>query len=107
MVGNGMWRSLVAHLTGGQGVVDSNPVIPTVKEQVRGPFRSGGTALELCGEPTGEPEYALDEHGSSSNRRGRPLGRAMLSGQSGQDGRHARFGILGQRGGGFRRGAGP
>jgi hypothetical protein len=25
---NGMWRSLVAHLTGGQGVAGSNPVIP-------------------------------------------------------------------------------
>jgi hypothetical protein len=24
-----MWRSLVAHLTGGQGVAGSNPVIPT------------------------------------------------------------------------------
>jgi hypothetical protein len=26
---DGMWRSLVAHLTGGQGVAGSNPVIPT------------------------------------------------------------------------------
>ena len=26
---NGMWRSLVAHLTGGQGVAGSNPVSPT------------------------------------------------------------------------------
>ena len=26
----GMWRSLVAHLTGGQGVAGSNPVIPTI-----------------------------------------------------------------------------
>ena len=25
----GMWRSLVAHLTGGQGVAGSNPVIST------------------------------------------------------------------------------
>ena len=25
-----MWRSLVAHLTGGQGVAGSNPVIPTI-----------------------------------------------------------------------------
>ena len=47
MVGNGMWRSLVAHLTGGQGVAGSNPVIPTVKEQVRGLFCFGGVALEL------------------------------------------------------------
>ena len=26
---NGLWRSLVAHLTGGQGVAGSNPVVPT------------------------------------------------------------------------------
>lgn len=26
----GTWRSLVAHLTGGQGVVGSNPAVPTV-----------------------------------------------------------------------------
>ncbi len=26
---NGLWRSLVAHLTGGQGVAGSNPVSPT------------------------------------------------------------------------------
>ena len=25
----GTWRSLVAHLTGGQGVAGSNPVVPT------------------------------------------------------------------------------
>jgi hypothetical protein len=30
----GMWRSLVAHLTGGQGVAGSNPVIPT---KIKGP----------------------------------------------------------------------
>src|SRR5665647_988068 len=29
-----MWRSLVAHLTGGQGAAGSNPVIPTVFSQV-------------------------------------------------------------------------
>ena len=27
--GIGLWRSLVAHLTGGQGVAGSNPVSPT------------------------------------------------------------------------------
>ena len=27
----GMWRSLVAHLTGGQGVAGSNPVVPTAR----------------------------------------------------------------------------
>ena len=33
--GTGTWRSLVAHLTGGQGVAGSNPVVPTVFVQVR------------------------------------------------------------------------
>src|SRR5665647_3799452 len=45
-----MWRSLVAHLTGGQGVAGSNPVIPTVFSQVREPFRAqqgGGAVLGL------------------------------------------------------------
>ena len=28
----GLWRSLVAHLTGGQGVAGSNPVTPTGSE---------------------------------------------------------------------------
>ena len=39
----GMWRSLVAHLTGGQGAAGSNPVIPTgnsrseaVSDKIRG-----------------------------------------------------------------------
>ena len=27
--GNGTWRSLAAHLTGGQGVAGSNPAVPT------------------------------------------------------------------------------
>src|SRR5690606_13755281 len=27
----GTWRSLVAHLTGGQGVAGSNPVVPTAR----------------------------------------------------------------------------
>ncbi len=36
---NGLWRSLVAHLTGGQGVAGSNPVNPTMKHQVTGIVR--------------------------------------------------------------------
>lgn len=32
---DGLWRSLVAHLTGGQVVAGSNPVSPTVNAQVR------------------------------------------------------------------------
>jgi hypothetical protein len=45
----GTWRSLVAHLTGGQGVAGSNPVVPTVKTagQRRCPSRLG-TASEPC-----------------------------------------------------------
>ncbi len=42
-----MWRSLVAHLTGGQGVAGSNPVIPTNKHRGQlhiavGPFFLSG-----------------------------------------------------------------
>ena len=37
---NGWWRSLVAHLTGGQGVAGSNPVHPTRKAEVGGDFPS-------------------------------------------------------------------
>jgi hypothetical protein len=33
----GTWRSLVAHLTGGQGVAGSNPVVPTDKRPGQGP----------------------------------------------------------------------
>ena len=36
---NGLWRSLVAHLTGGQGVAGSNPVNPTSLH------RTGGESL--------------------------------------------------------------
>ena len=32
---NGLWRSLVAHLTGGQGVAGSNPAGPTRKTRIR------------------------------------------------------------------------
>jgi hypothetical protein len=46
-----MWRSLVAHLTGGQGVAGSNPVIPTNFLPVRlhrGSSRqSAGTSEQL------------------------------------------------------------
>ena len=37
---SGLWRSLVAHLTGGQGVAGSNPVSPTTQSQVEGQFLS-------------------------------------------------------------------
>jgi hypothetical protein len=33
---SGLWRSLVAHLTGGQGVASSNLASPTVFDLVRG-----------------------------------------------------------------------
>ena len=36
---NGLWRSLVAHLTGGQGVAGSNPVSPTKKSRKLNGFR--------------------------------------------------------------------
>lgn len=37
-----MWRSLVAHLTGGQGAVGSNPIIPTITMWKPVPFRGIG-----------------------------------------------------------------
>src|SRR6185436_17772600 len=51
-----MWRSLVAHLTGGQGVAGSNPVIPTkclglTRDGGSGPssfFRRGGSSDPPC-----------------------------------------------------------
>ena len=36
-----MWRSLVAHLTGGQGVAGSNPVIPTKQSKSLGVILAG------------------------------------------------------------------
>ena len=45
-----MWRSLVAHLTGGQGAVGSNPAIPTKFPAIL--QHSGGTpAAECCATP--------------------------------------------------------
>ena len=35
---DGTWRSLVAHLTGGQGVAGSNPAVPTVFRTLWGPI---------------------------------------------------------------------
>jgi hypothetical protein len=32
---HGLWRSLVAHLTGGQGVVGSNPASPTTGTHIQ------------------------------------------------------------------------
>jgi hypothetical protein len=49
--GTGTWRSLVAHLTGGQGVVGSNPAVPTEFSQARGHFaarvRTGSRSLAV------------------------------------------------------------
>lgn len=38
---DGLWRSLVAHLTGGQGVVGSNPASPTKIDIRRRPTHVG------------------------------------------------------------------
>ena len=44
----GLWRSLVAHLTGGQGVAGSNPVSPTEETAGQRPFpRSAETVSSL------------------------------------------------------------
>ncbi len=46
----GLWRSLVAHLTGGQVVAGSNPVSPTEKtrsDQCQGGFRRLGDLAKV------------------------------------------------------------
>lgn len=43
--GSGLWRSLVAHLTGGQGVAGSNPVSPTIAKPLL--TWSGGVSVSL------------------------------------------------------------
>ncbi len=70
---HGLWRSLVAHLTGGQGVAGSNPVSPTKCEKVAQratfshfPGRETGEHLRAGGPPArGAPGAApprLGEH---------------------------------------------
>src|SRR3954447_20861212 len=46
--GFGLWRSLVAHLTGGQGVAGSNPVSPTNRtgSDLRKRWVGAGSAFE-------------------------------------------------------------
>src|SRR5690606_30121285 len=51
---NGLWRSLVAHLTGGQVVAGSNPVSPTAKtpsDLGRKGFSASATRREIRPEP--------------------------------------------------------
>ena len=60
----GMWRSLVAHLTGGQGVAGSNPVIPTNTYRAQstlsvGPFPFG----EHMGSTATGPRIGQTAHG--------------------------------------------
>jgi hypothetical protein len=48
----GLWRSLVAHLTGGQGVAGSNPVSPTegqTRDRIPGLFDARGISQVLMG----------------------------------------------------------
>src|SRR5690606_3963281 len=54
--GNGTWRSLVAHLTGGQGVAGSNPVVPTSFTHGAGRLLSDGkAAFVMSGRARDEP----------------------------------------------------
>jgi hypothetical protein len=46
-MGSGLWRSLVAHLTGGQGVAGSNPVSPT--DMPRKDLVGPAGAFVVCG----------------------------------------------------------
>ena len=61
---HGLWRSLVAHLTGGQGVAGSNPVSPTngvrLVHTLRAPFSAGGGLVHADPIPstgTGAPGF--------------------------------------------------
>ena len=45
----GTWRSLVAHLTGGQGVAGSNPVVPTNQLAGDSEFSFWYEAFRRCG----------------------------------------------------------
>ncbi len=56
--GIGTWRSLVAHLTGGQGVAGSNPVVPTGDSCCSGsaPEESGADPDCFPGPPATRPE---------------------------------------------------
>src|SRR5580698_3912124 len=49
---SGLWRSLVAHLTGGQGVAGSNPVSPT--NSINAAQLAWGNRVCLAGRP-GDP----------------------------------------------------
>ncbi len=61
-----MWRSLVAHLTGGQGVAGSNPVIPTIfmsfATPSADPFREERMRVELRGRGPGAAVFARKVH---------------------------------------------
>jgi hypothetical protein len=62
--GIGTWRSLVAHLTGGQGVVGSNPAVPT---QVRGLIENLALTLWTKSIFAGAVLAHLDRWSSSSH----------------------------------------
>src|SRR5207253_650882 len=53
--GNGTWRSLAAHLTGGQGVAGSNPAVPTIGCRSEGVSDLDPGSLFDLREPDGEP----------------------------------------------------
>ena len=44
----GAWRSLVAHLTGGQGVAGSNPVAPTISSKEIGWLKGSPSGGPFC-----------------------------------------------------------
>src|SRR5699024_12585235 len=48
---DGLWRSLVAHLTGGEGVVGSNPASPTERNAVQGRLPTREAAPDLISAP--------------------------------------------------------
>ncbi len=78
----GTWRSLVAHLTGGQGVAGSNPVVPT-DEAVgrRAVLDASGTALRSSAFRHGTRRSGRRGSAASGRGTGRERGGASAGGQ--------------------------
>lgn len=81
----------LARLTGGQEVGGSNPLSPTTKVQVRGPFRFGGRGLSASQDAQLLPDFCPDPSGP---RGGGGWGRRVVG--HGERARHHRGPIQGR-----------
>ena len=57
---DGTWRSLVAHLTGGQGVAGSNPAVPTRRSRSEGVPGSHSGPFSIFGSQSGSHRRATE-----------------------------------------------